>query len=111
MQTAPPVPDVRPRRLATKILIGVAVGVTLLMCGTAIFGAYLWWTGGADIPAVKATTDRYLGLIEAGDDAGAYQLLCHNDQVTMTTAAFTAAVRKAPRPTRHTIGTVHVRDE
>ncbi|MEU8180290.1 hypothetical protein AB0B85_08055 [Micromonospora sp. NPDC049044] len=81
----------------------VGIVVTVVICALPVTGFFLYWFAGPDIDEAKAVAGQYFDRIEAGDDAGAYQLLCADLQKDMTQDAFVAKLKDGSRPVDHTV--------
>lgn len=93
-----------------KGISGLATGVAILVlcaslavCALPVLGLFAWMSYRPDIDKPKAAAGQYLQRIEAGDDAGAYQLLCAQTRREKTLVAFSALVAAGPRPVDHTV--------
>lgn len=90
---------------STGVKVGLVVGIVaaLAICALPVTGFVVYWFLGPDIGDAKAVAGRYFDRIEAGDDAGAYGLLCADAQKDMTQAAFAAKLKGDFRPVDHTV--------
>jgi hypothetical protein len=109
-------PAYRDRGHAVGIGIGVVSGALMLglvafLCVVPSFGLFAWLYLGPDIDDAKAAAAHYLELVERGDDAGAYAMICAENQRSLTEKEFAALVEAAPRPATHEIGRAVFLDE
>lgn len=102
MSSAPPRRD-RLSGVTLGVVIGLVVSAVLAVCAIPAFGFYVWAFLGPDVDDAKAVAGLYLHRIEAGDDAGAYELLCADAREDVTLAGFTALVDEGPRPAGHAV--------
>jgi hypothetical protein len=87
-----------------KRLLIIAAVMLVVCCGgaaAAAFGIYRW-AGSAAGPA-REKTDAFLGALEAGDPAKAYQLLCPTNRAHLSEASFTNLVAAQTRLRSHKI--------
>jgi len=120
MTAYPPPPGVSDRVRPAAHTAGLAVGVVLVAVaatvaavtfGLVAFGFVVWWKLGPDIGDAAAAAGRYLDRVEAGDDAGAYRLLCDTARGQVTPQAFTSMVGEAGRPAAYVLGNRFFADE
>ncbi|TQJ26072.1 hypothetical protein FBZ33_6452 [Micromonospora sp. A202] len=87
----------------TQVGLVIGIVVTLVICALPVTGFFLYWFAGPDIDDAKAVAGQYFDRVEAGDDAGAYQLLCADAQKAMTQDAFVAKLKDGFRPVDHAV--------
>lgn len=100
-----------PRRVRTGWIVAACLVPVLAVCALPMLGLVVWWWGGPDRDEPRAAATAYLRLIEAGDDAAAYRMICPEVRAEVTAAAFGAEVRAGPRPAAHEVTDVAFLDE
>jgi hypothetical protein len=111
-QGLPPwqVPQPPPKRGNTTKIVLIVVGVVLLLCcGGAAVGGFALYRGVSQATGpVLASTNAFLGHLEAGENDAAYDGLCTSTRARFTRAQFDQIIAGRPRLTRHTVTGVNV---
>ncbi len=106
---APPPPRHGRGWVVAVAVAGVAaVGVLCVLPALGFFG---WWFLGPDLDEPEAAAGHYLERVVAGDDAGAYRLLCADVRQEVSPAEFTALMDAGPRPLGHAVTGSRFRNE
>jgi len=105
-EPAAPVPaGTDPKRQARNRVLLVAAVVAALVCcgGGATIGLYAYLDDRGGDRQVREAADGFLGALEKGDYAGAYDRLCDRTKDQFSRSAFESGVRAQPALRSHRI--------